>query len=152
MKVHRRDCAIAVYLKIGMRRIESGFCGRNHVREIGVTSHTNLHRIRRFRFRTSVSVIGKHVEPQTALRDEQTRYSSSIVIQNGFVVGVDHVLNVDSIGRNACGNRLVALSRVWALSEVAGPLTIVRAKRRLMMKFFMCYLLEEDGCNGHIWM
>jgi hypothetical protein len=33
------------------------------------------------------------------------------VSENGFVVGVDHMLNVDGIGTGAGGNGLVALRR-----------------------------------------
>jgi hypothetical protein len=45
----------------------------------------------------SVSLIRKYVEPHAALRKKETRESRSVVGQKGFVVGVNHMLNVDSI-------------------------------------------------------
>jgi hypothetical protein len=42
------------------------------------------------------------------------------VSQNGFVIGVYHMLNVGSIRRGAGRGVLIALGRQWTLSEARG--------------------------------
>jgi hypothetical protein len=48
------------------------------------------------------------------------RQSRSVVRDNGCVVGVDYMLNIDSIRSSAGLDTLMVLSRQWALSKARG--------------------------------
>jgi hypothetical protein len=72
--------------------------------------------------------------------------------QNGFVVGVDHMLNVDSIRRDVSSHSLVTLGMWRVLSQAFGANQNGESKDEPADKTLHVFLLEDEGCKGHIWM
>ena len=64
IEVHQSNRAVAIQLQMSVGRIEAGVLVRNGLCRICVASAMNLHRIGRFRFDMSVSIIGKHDRPE----------------------------------------------------------------------------------------
>ncbi len=68
---------------------------------------------------------------------------------NGCMVGVDHMLNIDSIRSEAGRDRLAALSRVYALSEARGT-NQNRKSEKVRTDAVRGVSPKDDGCKAHI--